>query len=86
MTRIEVLIGCWGAPPKSYPEDIPRCDYCYGDTSGSVFVNLPEAIYNAVMLGSMSVDQLIEEGYLPPVEPCKDTAAKRYYTSTTIGG
>ncbi|QQS44583.1 hypothetical protein IPM65_03215 [Candidatus Roizmanbacteria bacterium] len=86
MTRLEVLSDCWGAPPKEYPEDLPRCNYCYDGTCGSVFIHVPAEIYSAVMFGEMTVDQLIKEGYLsssPP--PCEKTGAKRIHTSTTLG-
>ncbi len=86
MSRLEVLTGCWGAPPKEYPEDTPRCTYCYGGTCGSVFVDIPVEVYDAVLYGSVTVEELVEQGYLPPYpDVCNKTGARRFYTSTTLG-
>ncbi len=86
MSRLEVLLGCWGAPPKEYPEDLPRCDYCYKGTSGEVIIDVPKDIYQDVIFGEMTVEQLVQEGYLPVQAPdCNKTGAKRFYTSTTLG-
>lgn len=86
MSRLEVICGCWGAPPKEYPEDLARCEYCYGGTSGEVIIDVPDDIYRDVMFGEMIVEELVQQGYLSSTHPsCQKTGAKRFYASTTVG-
>jgi len=74
-------LGCWGAPPPDYPDDIRRCLYCEGNTAGSVEIDVSQEVYDEVMFGDKTVESL----NLPPAPDCPTTGARRFYTSSTLG-
>lgn len=90
MTEYAFILGCEGAPPAAFPDDIKRCHKCVDGTCGVFKVAAPylkdvlEAIAQADTTDVSIVDIANQINDDHVVTPCPNTGAIRFCTSTLV--